>query len=144
MFDLVGAAWAQNGAPGPGGSGATMLNIIFMVLMFAVFYFLLIRPQQKQQKQHRSMIANLQRGDSVVTGGGIIGRIHRVDDDVVQLEVGEIDSGSKNPKPVRLRVRKDTIASVIAKGSAITTEPSDSKDKEKSTSQGVKIEKSSD
>ncbi|MBF0423674.1 MAG: preprotein translocase subunit YajC [Magnetococcales bacterium] len=119
-----------------------MLNILFMVLMFAVFYFLLIRPQQKQQKQHRDMIANLQRGDSIVTGGGIMGRVHRVEDDVVQLDIGEVDVGGKTPKPVRVRVRRSTIASVTAKSGSPSADAPDGKDKEKNTSNVVKIDKS--
>ncbi|MBF0426683.1 MAG: preprotein translocase subunit YajC [Magnetococcales bacterium] len=121
MFDVIGPAWAQNGAPAAGGTGATVLNILFMVLMFLVFYFLLIRPQQKEQKRHRQMIANLQRGDSVVTGGGIIGRIHRVEEDTVQVEIGEVDVGGKAVKPVRIRVRRESISTVTAKSGVPAT-----------------------
>lgn len=107
MLDLVSTAYAEAAAPGP---EAAVGNIIFMLLLFGIFYFLLIRPQQKQAKLHKEMVENLQRGDSVITGGGLMGRIHRVDEDSVQVDVGEMDG-----KPVRVRVKKSTIGSVTAK-----------------------------
>lgn len=119
MFDLITAAHAEGGA----APQAAMGNIIFMVLLFAIFYFLLIRPQQKQAKQHKEMVANLQRGDSVVTAGGLMGRIHRVEDeDVVVVELGEIEVAAKSFRQVRVRVRRATIASVSAKAGIRSSE----------------------
>ncbi|MBF0624836.1 MAG: preprotein translocase subunit YajC [Magnetococcales bacterium] len=120
MLDVISPAFAQNGAPQGGGGWETL---IFMLMMFAIFYFLLIRPQQKQQKTHREMIANLKRGDSVVTGGGLLARVHRVDDDILVLDLGEVEVGNKSFKPVRVRVRKNTITAITAKaGGAVTSE----------------------
>ncbi|MBF0589187.1 MAG: preprotein translocase subunit YajC [Magnetococcales bacterium] len=125
MLDLlITPAYAE----AAGGSGdAAMHNIVFMVLLFAIFYFLLIRPQQKQAKVHREMVANLQRGDSVVTSGGIMGKIHRVEEDVVVVEVGEVDGAGKDPRPVRLRVQRNTISGMLAKsgGSADAADAAD-------------------
>ena len=60
------------------GSGSGILNILPIVLIFVIFYFFLIRPQQKKLKEHKSMVAALKRGDNIITSGGIIGRVERV------------------------------------------------------------------
>ena len=111
MFDLISTAHAANAS----SSEAAMGNIIFMVALFSIFYFLLIRPQQKQAKAHKEMVANLGRGDSVVTSAGLIGRIHRVEEDLVILDVGDVEVGNKTFKPVRLRLRRSNVAEVTAK-----------------------------
>jgi preprotein translocase subunit YajC len=113
MFDLISIAHAEGAAGGSGG--AAMGNIIFMVLLFGIFYFLLIRPQQKQQKAQKEMVANLQRGDTVITNGGLMGKLHRVEDEVVTIEVGEVETGNKTFRPVRLRVRRPSISAVTTK-----------------------------
>ena len=77
MFDLFTAtsAWAQDGGAA-GGLGSLLSGPLpMLVLMFAVFYFLLIRPQQKKAKQHKEMLSNLRKGDNVLTSGGLYGRI---------------------------------------------------------------------
>ena len=124
MFDLIRDAHAQAGAT---GTQAAIGNVIFMVLLFAIFYFLLIRPQQKQQKTHKEMIKNLQRGDSVQTSGGLLGKVHRVEDDTILVELGEVEGNDKAFRPIRVKVRRDTIALVTAKASGTPTE--DAKDK---------------
>ena len=111
MFDLISTAHAA----GASGTEAAVGNVIFMVALFAIFYFLLIRPQQKQAKAHKAMVANLARGDSVVTGGGLIGRIHKVEEDVIVLEVGDVEVANKTFKPVRLRLRSSIVTEVTAK-----------------------------
>ena len=86
---LVSAAQAMGtGGAGGSGSGGGLVGLLPLVLMFAIFYFLLIRPQQKKAKAHREMLNNLKRGDSVVTTGGIYGKIYEVKDNYVMLEVG--------------------------------------------------------
>lgn len=93
---------APSGAPGGGGlfgSGGTT-TIIMMVAMFAIFYFLLIRPQSKKAKEHQNMLAALQKGDEVVTGGGLVGKISGITDKIITLEVSE---------KVRVRVLKGQI-----------------------------------
>lgn len=90
---LIAAQTAPAGPQAPGGGGLGMF--VPMLLMFAVFYFMLIRPQQKKQKQHQEWLNSLKRGDDVVTQGGIIGKIVHLQDAVVTLEVGEKDAKLK-------------------------------------------------
>jgi preprotein translocase subunit YajC len=91
---------ASPGPMGPCGAQGGTTSIMLMVAMFAVFYFLLIRPQSKKAKEHQNMLSALQKGDEVVTGGGIIGKISGITDKVVTLEVSE---------KVRVRVLKGQI-----------------------------------
>lgn len=72
---FITPAYAQGA---PGGGSDFMLQLIPILLMFVIFYFLLIRPQQQRAKQHREMVNNIRRGDTVVTSGGIIGKVTRV------------------------------------------------------------------
>ena len=91
------------------GDGA-MLQILPLVLIFVVFYFLLIRPQQKKVRDHRDLIAGIRRNDVVVTGGGIVGKVTKViDDHTVQVEIAE---------NVRVRVERGTIAGIRSRGDA--------------------------
>lgn len=107
---FISPAYAQAG----GGFGG-MESLLPLVLIFVVFYFLLIRPQQKKQKQHREMLGELRRGDRVVTAGGVIGLITRVNSDSeITVEISE---------GVRVKVVRSMVSDVIAK-----TESRDSKD----------------
>ena len=99
---LITPAYAQDVS----GLMASATQFLPLVLIFAVFYFLLIRPQQTRQKQMKAMIAALRRGDRVVTGGGLIGTVQRVKEGAEEIEV-EIAPN------VRVTVLRDTIASVI-------------------------------
>ena len=102
---LISPAYAQ--AAG-GGGGFDLMAILPLVLIFVVFYFLLIRPQQKRAKDHKAMIAAVRRGDTVVTGGGVIGRVTKVlDDNEVQVEIAE---------GVRVRVARSTLSEVRTRG----------------------------
>jgi preprotein translocase subunit YajC len=85
--------------PGCGGGG--LYQLLPLVLMFVVFYFLLIRPQQKKAKEHQNMLANLKRGDTIVTTGGLLGKITGLTDRMVTLEVAE---------KIRLRILRSHIA----------------------------------
>ncbi|MFZ0050995.1 MAG: preprotein translocase subunit YajC [Desulfobaccales bacterium] len=87
MFNWAYAA-AQDAPAGLGGGSFTsfMLPMIFMV---AIFYFLLIRPQQQKAKEHKALLANLKKGDRIITNGGIIGTIVNIDDQIVNLEVAD-------------------------------------------------------
>lgn len=101
---LISPAYAQ--AVG-GGGGGTLTMILPLVLIFAVFYFLLIRPQQARAKQHKRMINELKRGDRVVTGGGIIGSVSKiVSDTELQVEIAE---------GVRIQIVRATITEVLGK-----------------------------
>lgn len=79
------------GAPqgGAGSPSEMLVQFVPLILMIAVFWFLLIRPQKKRQQEHKNMLANLRRGEVVVTSGGIIGRIMDVDGDVLVLDLGD-------------------------------------------------------
>jgi len=89
-------------AAGPGGqAGGGLAAFVPIILMFVIFYFLLIRPQQKKAKQHQEMIANLKKGDRVITSGGIHGLITAIDENTVTLEVAE---------KVRIKVTRGSLA----------------------------------
>ena len=96
----------------PGGAGAGLASFLPIILIFAIMYFLLIRPQQKKMKEHRAMVEALRRGDQVITQGGLIGKVTKVKDDN-EAEV-EIADG------IRVRVVKSTIVQVTSK-----TEPTE-------------------
>jgi preprotein translocase subunit YajC len=81
-------------------------SMVPLLAIFAVFYFLLIRPQQKLRRQHQSMLSELKKGDEVVTGGGIVGRVTKVDDSTVQVEIA---------KGMEVVVVKSTITTVMGK-----------------------------
>jgi preprotein translocase subunit YajC len=99
----ISPAYAQDAS---GGTGAVIMQLLPLLLIFAVFYFLLIRPQQKKMKDHRAMLQSLKRNDKVVTGGGIVGTIAKVRDDSDEVEV-EIAPG------VRITVLRGTISTVV-------------------------------
>jgi preprotein translocase subunit YajC len=102
---LISPAFAQ--AAGASG-GFDLVSLMPLLLIFVVFYFLLIRPQQKKMKAHREMIGAVRRGDSVVTAGGIMAKVTKViDDNTLQVEIAE---------GVRVRVVRGTITEVRAKG----------------------------
>ncbi|MEM7489088.1 MAG: preprotein translocase subunit YajC [Pseudomonadota bacterium] len=94
-------------AQAAGGAAAGFGSFIPLILIFAIMYFLLIRPQQKKLKEHKAMVEGLRRGDQVVTQGGVIGKVSKVKDEG-ELEV-EIAEG------VKIRVVKSTIAQVLSK-----------------------------
>lgn len=113
---LISPAYAQaaGAAAGPG----LFESLMPLLLIFVVFYFLLIRPQQKKMKQHKEMLSTIRRGDRVVTGGGILGSVTKVISDT-ELQV-EIADG------VKVRVERSMVSGVVAK-----TEPADKADNDK-------------
>lgn len=90
-----------------GGGGEPFIGLLFPILLIVVFYFLLIRPQQKRAKEHRQMVESLKKGDEIVTGGGVLGRITDVGDNFVQLEVAD---------GVQLRIQRQSVAALMPKG----------------------------
>ena len=106
---LISPAYAQ----AAGGGGSAFASFVPLILIFAIMYFLLIRPQQKKVKEHQAMVAALRRGDQVVTQGGLIGKVTKVKDGENEIEV-EIAKG------VLVRVVRSTVAQVMSK-----TEPAD-------------------
>ena len=100
---LIPHAYAQ-GAPAGGG---VRFDILFIVVIFAVFYFLLIRPQQKRAKEHKKMVGALAKGDEVVTGGGLLGRITEVGDSFITMEIS---------RGMEVRVQRTSISALMPKG----------------------------
>ncbi|MEW6052350.1 MAG: preprotein translocase subunit YajC [Nitrospirota bacterium] len=92
-MDLINTAYAMGPAPqggaGQGGAGGLIGSLIPLVLIFVIFYFLLIRPQQKRAKEHKNMIDNLKKGDKIITSGGIYGIIESVGTNTVTIKAGE-------------------------------------------------------
>ena len=86
MFDIA-YAMGTGGAGGEAGGG--FMGFVPLILMFVIFYFLLIRPQQKRTKEHRQMISNLKKGDRIVTSGGIYGRITGMDESTLTVEIAD-------------------------------------------------------
>ena len=88
---MFGLAFAMASPPGgsaaPAGGMAAFQQIIPLVVMFAIFYFLLIRPQQKKAKEHKALLEAIKKGDNVITAGGVHGKITAVDDTIVSLEI---------------------------------------------------------
>ncbi|AAR35990.1 preprotein translocase subunit YajC [Geobacter sulfurreducens] len=87
---MLGIAFAMAAPPGgaqAGGAMGAFQAILPLVFMFAIFYFLLIRPQQKKAKEHRALLDSLKRGDQVVTAGGMHGKVSGIDGDIVNLEI---------------------------------------------------------
>ena len=102
---FVTPAFAQ--ATGSANAGTAFAQFVPLVLIFAIMYFLLIRPQQKKMKQHRSMVEALRRGDQVVTSGGIVGKVIKVQEDgMVEVEIAE---------GVKVKVIRSTIGQVLNK-----------------------------
>lgn len=87
MFDLAYAMGPSGG--GTGGGGGSAVTFIPLILMFAIFYFLLIRPQQRKQKIHRQMLSSLKKGDTVITNGGLYGKITGLTDTYITLEIAD-------------------------------------------------------
>ena len=108
MFDI---AYAQ-GAPGVGGPGP-MLTIFPFILIFAIMYFMVIRPQQKKAKDHQALLAKLKKNDEVMTSGGIYGKVVDLKETVVTLEVAP---------NVRIRVHRPQIATVFTAEKAAAKE----------------------
>lgn len=88
MFDFLSSVAYAEGEQVAVGGAAGYMPIIWIVVMFAVFYFMLIRPQKKQEKKQKEMLASLQVGDKVITIGGICGKISKLKDDYVYIETG--------------------------------------------------------
>ena len=107
LLDLIISPAAAQAAPAAQG-GNPMQLIIMMVLFFAVFYFMAIRPQMKRAKEHRALLSGLAKGDEVITNGGMAGRVVDLGESFVSLEVAE---------GVSVKVQKNAITAVLPKGS---------------------------
>ncbi len=109
MNFLISDAWAQ--APAGGAADGGLLSLLPLVLIFVVFYFLLIRPQQKRAKEHKKMVETLKNGDEVVTNGGTLGKVTAVGEQFVTLEVAA---------GVEIKVQRQAIQMMLPKGTLKT------------------------
>ena len=101
---LISPVWAQGAG---GGAGGGFESLILIVLMFGVLYFLMIRPQMKRAKEHKTMIEALQKGDEVVTTGGMLGRVTKINENYVTLDVAN---------NVEVQVQRPAVQLVLPKG----------------------------
>ena len=102
MDFFISTADAQDAAPQGG-----LMSFLPLIVIFAVFYFMLIRPQMKRSKEHRQLVSQLAKGDEVVTNGGLLGRITDVSETFITLEVAE---------NVKIKLQRQAVASVMPKG----------------------------
>lgn len=107
LLDLIVSPAAAQAAPAPQG-GSPMSMLVMMVLFFAVFYFMAIRPQMKRAKEHRALLAGLSKGDEILTNGGIAGRVEELGESFVSVEIAD---------GVSIKVQKHAITAVLPKGS---------------------------
>lgn len=105
MSFFISDAMAQQGAAAGGEPG--MINFVFLIVLFLIFYFLLLRPQIKRAKEHKKMTEALAKNDEVVTSGGIAGKITKVDDSFVTVQIAE---------GVQVQVQKNAVSSLLPKG----------------------------
>ena len=103
MDFLISSAWAQ----APAGSPDGLMSFLPLILIFAVFYFLLIRPQTKRAKEHRKMVSELAVGAEVVTSGGVLGKVVEAGEQFLKIEVAE---------GVVLTVQRPTVSAIMPKG----------------------------
>lgn len=108
-MDFLAYAMGTGGTGGTGGQGSPFGAFIPLILMFVIFYFLLIRPQQKKAKQHKQLLASIKKGDRVISSGGLHGVVTGLADDVVTMEIA--------PK-VRVKVSRGSIAGITNRESA--------------------------
>jgi preprotein translocase subunit YajC len=113
---FISPAFAQGSLFGGAGgdSGNLMMSLLPFALIFVIMYFLILRPQQKRVKQHAEMVKNVRRGDTVITNGGLIGKVTKViDDDQIEIEIAD---------DVRIRQMRQMVSDVRAKGEPVKDE----------------------
>ncbi|GHE58548.1 preprotein translocase subunit YajC [Camelimonas fluminis] len=108
---MITPAFAQSGAASPGGSDM-LLQFLPFILIFVIMYFLILRPQQRRAKAHQELVKNLRRGDTVITSGGLIGRVTKVVDDSPEVEVEIADN-------VRVRIVRSMVTEVRSKAEPV-------------------------
>lgn len=107
----ISSAWAQT-APATGGDPTSgLLGMLPILLMFAVLWFLMIRPQMKRAKEHKAMVEAMQKGDEVLTNGGIAGRVTKVGDTYIGLQIAE---------NVEIALQKNAVTAILPKGTLKT------------------------
>lgn len=104
---FISEAFAQAAPAAQGGTESTLLSLLPLVLMFVVLYFIMIRPQMKRQKEHKAMVEALAKGDEVVTAGGLLGKIAKIGDIYLHVEVAN---------GVEIQVQRSAVVQVLPKG----------------------------
>jgi len=112
---FTSAAYAQSlFGGGAAGEGSMIMSLLPFALIFVIMYFLILRPQQKKMKSHQEMVKNVRRGDTVVTNGGLIGKVTKVvDDEQIEIEIAD---------DVRIRQMRQMVTDVRAKGEPVKDE----------------------
>jgi preprotein translocase subunit YajC len=108
---LIANAYAQAAPAAANDPSGGLMNMLPIILMFVVLWFLMIRPQMKKAKEHQKMVSELQKGDEVVTQGGIVGRIVKVGENYITVEIAEGKDGA-----VEVTVQKQAIGALLPKG----------------------------
>ena len=103
MDFFISSAFAQDAATQSGG----LISFLPLIVIFALFYFMLIRPQMKRAKEHRQLVSGLQKGDEIVTSGGVLGKLTAIEDSFVTVKVAE---------NTEIKVQRHAVASVMPKG----------------------------
>jgi preprotein translocase subunit YajC len=104
---FISEAFAQTAPAATGGTESTLFSLLPLVLMFVVLYFIMIRPQMKRQKEHKAMIEALAKGDEVIIAGGVVGRVSKLGDSVLGVEVAN---------GIELQVQRPSVVQVLPKG----------------------------
>ena len=113
---FVTTAFAQGSlfGGGAGGEGGLLMSLLPFILIFVIMYFLILRPQQKRVKSHQEMVKNVRRGDTVITNGGLVGKVTKVvDDEQIEIEIAD---------DVRIRQMRGMLTDVRAKGEPVKDE----------------------
>jgi len=100
---LISEAWAQSAAP----QGFDLMGFLPLIFLMAVFYFILIRPQMKRTKEHKAMLDALQKGDEIVAAGGVVGRVTKLDENYIAMQIAS---------NVEIRVQRASLQLVLPKG----------------------------
>jgi preprotein translocase subunit YajC len=105
---FISSAFAQSAPAAGGDMQSTLMSMLPLALMFVVLYFVMIRPQMKKQKEHAAMISALAKGDEVITGGGLLGKVSKMGDTFIGLEVSP---------GVDIQIQRSAVIQVLPKGS---------------------------
>lgn len=126
-MSFISSAYAQVAQSSGQGSENPLVNFLPLILIFAVFYIFLIRPQQKKMKEHEAVINSVKKGDEVITGGGIIGKVSKIEEgsNIIHIEIAD---------GVVVRINKATIIELITKVVSQENEPEKKSEKKKKAS----------
>ena len=107
LLNLLIPTAAAQAAGAPGGAEMGLMNLLFPIILIGAFYFLLIRPQTKRAKEHKQMVEGLKKGDEIVTGGGVLGRVTDIGENFLHVEIAD---------GVQVKIQKQAVGSLMPKG----------------------------